>query len=103
MGYTKKALNYAVRADNVDELVSYLERFIEKMKIELDEQQESVENTIIGDPIRVKHKERQPKRYKSGGEDLPKKKIQKVQDMTNASEGSSNLKRIRHCQNCGQA
>lgn len=73
----KKALNYAVRADNVDELVSYLERFIEKMKIELDEQQESVENTIIGDPIRVKHKGRQPKRYKSGGEDLPKKRYKR--------------------------
>ncbi|CAG8846378.1 50_t:CDS:1, partial [Gigaspora margarita] len=70
------------------------------MKIELDEQQESVKNTII---ICVKHKGCQPKRYKSGGEDLLKKKIQKVQDMTNAGEGSSNLKRIRHCQKCGQA
>ncbi|CAG8852462.1 19627_t:CDS:1, partial [Gigaspora margarita] len=52
----------------------YLEKFIERMKIELDEQQESVENTIIGDPICAKHKECQPKCYKSEGKDLPKKK-----------------------------
>ncbi|CAG8834517.1 37788_t:CDS:2, partial [Gigaspora margarita] len=50
MSYTKKAFNYVVQADNVDEL----------------------------------HKGCQSKCYKSEGEDLPRKKIQKVQDTTNA-------------------
>ncbi|RIB26090.1 hypothetical protein C2G38_2030517 [Gigaspora rosea] len=65
MGYAKKALDYAIRADNVDKFVNYLEKFIERTKAKIDE--ESTENVIIGDPISVKHKGRQPKRYRLEG------------------------------------
>ncbi|CAG8698836.1 13082_t:CDS:1, partial [Gigaspora rosea] len=40
MGHAKKELDYAVWANNVDELVSCLEKFIEKTKVELEKQQE---------------------------------------------------------------
>ncbi|CAG8833448.1 40629_t:CDS:2 [Gigaspora margarita] len=36
MGYTKKALNYAIWANKVSEFVNYLETFIEEAKVELD-------------------------------------------------------------------
>ncbi|CAG8534264.1 3683_t:CDS:2, partial [Gigaspora rosea] len=93
--YAKKALDYAIRVDNVDKFVSYLEKFIERMKADIDE--ESNENVIIGDPIRVKHKGCQPKCYRSEGEVLPrKKKLQNIRDTSNvvaeSSTGSSNAK-----------
>ncbi|CAG8523624.1 7260_t:CDS:1 [Gigaspora rosea] len=106
MGYAKKALDYAFRADNVDEFVNYLEKFIERTKAEIDE--ESTENVIIGDPICVKHKRCQPKRYRSEDEDLPrKKKLQNIQDTSTGNVAksftcSSNAKSVRHCQNCRQ-
>ncbi|PKC03822.1 hypothetical protein RhiirA5_379865, partial [Rhizophagus irregularis] len=68
MGYAKKALDYAVRADKVEEFVTQLKVFIEETKEDLSDQQDSVENMVIGDPLRTQHKGRQPNRYKSGGE-----------------------------------
>ncbi|CAG8796384.1 9455_t:CDS:1, partial [Gigaspora rosea] len=87
MSHAKKALDYAIRADNVNELVDYLERFIEKTKSELDKQQnhvENVKNMVIGDPIYVQHKGCQPKRYKSRGESerLPTKKAKGIRVIT---------------------
>ncbi|CAB4444639.1 unnamed protein product [Rhizophagus irregularis] len=68
IGYAKKALDYyAIRADKLNELVSQLESFIEEMKEELSINQENIDS-IVKDPIQVKHKRRQPNRYKSGGE-----------------------------------
>ncbi|CAG8662023.1 16391_t:CDS:2, partial [Gigaspora rosea] len=79
--------------------------FIERTKAEINE--ESTENIIIGDPIRVKHKGHQPKQYRSEGEDLPrKKKLRNIQDTSNVakrSTGFSNAKSVRHCQKCGQS
>ncbi|CAG8529636.1 22357_t:CDS:2 [Gigaspora rosea] len=88
MGYAKKALDYAIRADNVDKFVNYLEKFIERTKAKIDE--ESTENVIIGDPISVKHKGRQPKRYRL--EDTS------TSNVAESSTGSSNAKSVRHCQ-----
>ncbi|CAG8642797.1 23463_t:CDS:1, partial [Gigaspora rosea] len=85
MGYAKKALDYAIRADKVDEFVNYLERFIETIKSDLNKQQENicnVENLIIKDPIHVQYKGRQPNHYKSGGEVPLKKKAWVHQDNT---------------------
>ncbi|CAG8761209.1 23681_t:CDS:1, partial [Gigaspora rosea] len=90
------ALDYAIQADNVDEFINYLEKFIERMKAEIDKK--STENVIISDPIRVKHKGRQFKRYRSEGKDLPrKKKSRNIQDtstgnVAESSTGSSNAK-----------
>ncbi|CAG8773044.1 15470_t:CDS:1, partial [Racocetra fulgida] len=39
MGYAKKALDYTIRVNKVDELVNYLEKFIEDTKCELDNRQ----------------------------------------------------------------
>ncbi|GET50778.1 hypothetical protein GLOIN_2v1487031 [Rhizophagus irregularis DAOM 181602=DAOM 197198] len=79
MGYAKKALDYAVH---------------------------SVENMVIGDPLRIQHKGRQPNHYKSGGEvtkKSQKRKLQAIQDVTNTIEqGSSVQKRSRLCQKCKQ-
>ncbi|CAG8818105.1 5852_t:CDS:2, partial [Gigaspora margarita] len=44
ISHAKKALDYAIYADTVNELVDYLEEFIEKTKIELDKQQNHIEN-----------------------------------------------------------
>ncbi|GBB92843.1 hypothetical protein RclHR1_20650001 [Rhizophagus clarus] len=73
MGYTKKALDYAIRADKLNELVNQLESFIEEMKEELSNDQENIDS-IVKDLIQVKHKGRQPNRYKSGGEISQKRK-----------------------------
>ena len=69
MGYAKKALDLAVQ---VDEFVDQVKYFIDNTKVELSEQQENMVFMHIGDPLRVKHKGRQPNRYKSCGE--PQKK-----------------------------
>ncbi|CAG8787186.1 19004_t:CDS:2, partial [Cetraspora pellucida] len=66
MGYVKKALDLAIRANKVDDFV----------------------NVSIRDLLRVQHKGRQPKRYKSGSKLLKK--------MTGNKKGE------RHCQKCGQ-
>ncbi|CAG8744405.1 17600_t:CDS:1, partial [Gigaspora rosea] len=54
LGYTKKAFDYTIRANNVNDFINYLERFIEKTKVELDKLKEN--NNInyiedIEDPI----------------------------------------------------
>jgi len=72
MGYAKKALDLAVRTDKVDEFVDQVKYFIDNTKVELSEQQENIVFMHIGDLLRVKHKGRQPNRYKSCGE--PQKK-----------------------------
>ncbi|CAG8699479.1 10223_t:CDS:2, partial [Cetraspora pellucida] len=116
MGYAKKALDYAIRANKVCELVSYLERFIEDTKGELDKQQDdigSIENLVVSDPICAQHKGRQPNRYKLEGEVLYKKNIHSATNSTNQvsnenelaqsySSNSSSSKRVRHCQKCKQ-
>ncbi|RIA87739.1 hypothetical protein C1645_827321 [Glomus cerebriforme] len=82
MGYAKKALDLTIRADKVDEFVNQIEYFIESIKAELYDQQENVISIHIGDLLRVRHKGRQPNKYKLCGE-LQKKKIRHVQDITN--------------------
>ena len=107
MGYAKKALDYAIRANKLNEFVSQLESFIEKAREELSSNQENIDS-IVRDPIQVKHKGRQPNRYKSRGELPQKKKIKAIRDVTNvndqhsrsAIQDSSNQKRARLCQKC---
>ncbi|PKC76142.1 hypothetical protein RhiirA1_386660 [Rhizophagus irregularis] len=100
MGYAKKAL-YAVRADKVEEFVPQLKVFIEEIKEDLSDQQDSVESMVIGDPLRTQHKGHQPNRYKSGGEvtkKSQKRKLQAMQDVMNTIEqGSSVQKCSRLC------
>ncbi|CAG8832078.1 15138_t:CDS:2, partial [Gigaspora margarita] len=86
MEYAKKALDYAIRADKIDELVKQLENFIEKTKKELfNNQKNDSDNNIISDPIQVHHKGRQPKRYKSGGEIVSNKKLRTMKEITNSA------------------
>ncbi|PKK55352.1 hypothetical protein RhiirC2_722471 [Rhizophagus irregularis] len=73
MGYAKKALDLAIRTDKVDEFVNQIEYFIESVKSELSDQQENGISMHIGDLLRVRHKGRQPNRYKSCGEPQKKK------------------------------
>ena len=59
----------------------------------------------IGDPLRVRHKGRQPNRYKSCGE--PKTKVRRIQDITNTKNhevvtSQDGKKRERHCKRCNQ-
>ncbi|CAG8817149.1 7785_t:CDS:2, partial [Gigaspora margarita] len=49
LGYTKKALDYAFRANNIDNFINYLEKFIEKTKVELDKLKENNNINYIGD------------------------------------------------------
>ncbi|CAB4437937.1 unnamed protein product [Rhizophagus irregularis] len=77
MGYAKKALDLAIRADKVDEFVNQIEYFIESVKSELSDQQE---NMHIGDPLRVRHKDRK-------------------EDVVASQEGK---KKKRRCKNCNQ-
>ncbi|CAG8816129.1 6689_t:CDS:1, partial [Gigaspora rosea] len=88
--YAKKALDLAIRANKVDEFVNEIEHFIEKTKKSISDREENVNSSYVDveDPLRVRHKGRQSKRYKSSGE-LPKKAIR-------------NKKGERHCQNCKQ-
>ncbi|CAG8750748.1 16525_t:CDS:2, partial [Rhizophagus irregularis] len=53
------ALDYAIWTDKLNELVSQLKNFIEAAKEELSNNQENIDS-IVGDPIQVKHKGRQP-------------------------------------------
>ncbi|CAB4445178.1 unnamed protein product [Rhizophagus irregularis] len=108
IGYAKKALDLAIRADKVDEFVNQIEYFIESVKSELSDQQE---NMHIGDPLRVRHKGRQPNRYKSCGEPQ-KKKVRRIQDITNTTTNKNRKedvvasqegkKKERRCKNCNQ-
>ncbi|CAG8578837.1 14894_t:CDS:1, partial [Gigaspora rosea] len=68
MGYAKKALDLAIRADRVKEFVSHLKNFIEVTKHDLVSTQDSTSIISIKDPLHVPHKGRQPNRYKSSGE-----------------------------------
>ncbi|CAB4422731.1 unnamed protein product [Rhizophagus irregularis] len=86
------------------ELVNQLESFIEETKEELSNNQENIDS-IVKDPIQVKHKGQQPNRYKSGGETSRKRK-KTIKDITNVNDQHSgpmiqdfgNQKRVRHCQ-----
>ncbi|CAG8838626.1 44889_t:CDS:2, partial [Gigaspora margarita] len=59
-------LDLAIRTDKVEEFVSRLKNFIEKAKNDLFSTQNNAESILIGDPLHVPHKGRQPNRYKSG-------------------------------------
>jgi hypothetical protein len=87
-----------------------MEYFIESIKVDLSEQQENTISMHIGDPLRVKHKGRQPNRYKSCGEPQ-KKKARRIQDITNVTNkeheeevivNQEDKKRKRHCKKCNQ-
>ncbi|PKC52886.1 hypothetical protein RhiirA1_480458, partial [Rhizophagus irregularis] len=52
------------------------------VKSELSDQQENGISMHIGNPLRMRHKGRQPNRYKSCGEPQ-KKKVRHIQDITN--------------------
>src|SRR5438045_1173860 len=59
MGYAKKALNYAIQADKMDEFVNQMKYFIEKTKKDLFTQQydiDSIENMIVNNMYNVQHK-----------------------------------------------
>ncbi|PKC53781.1 hypothetical protein RhiirA1_478578 [Rhizophagus irregularis] len=84
MGYAKKALDLAIWTDKVDEFVNQIEYFIESVKSELSDQQENGISMHISDPLRVRHKGRQPNRYKSCGKPQ-KKKVRRIQDITNTT------------------
>ena len=109
MGHAKKALDLAIRVDKVNEFVNQLEYFIESIKAELSDQQENNISMHIGDPLKVRHKGRQPNRYKSCGEPQ-KKKVSRIQDITNITNkdhkevvaSQEGKKKERHCKNCNQ-
>lgn len=110
MGYAKKALDLAIQADKVDEFVNQVEYFIESVKAELSNQQENGIFMHISDPLRVRHKGRQPNRYKSCGEPQ-KKKVRRIQDITNITNkdrkeevvaSQEGKKKERRCKNCNQ-
>ncbi|CAG8834311.1 22262_t:CDS:2, partial [Gigaspora margarita] len=88
MGYAKKALDYAIRADKIDELVNQLENFIEKTKKELFNNQENDRDEIVSN-----------------------KKLRTIKEITNSayqeletskSVIQDNQIRERHCKNCKQ-
>ncbi|RGB24531.1 hypothetical protein C1646_676310 [Rhizophagus diaphanus] len=108
MEYAKKALDLAIQIDKINEFVNQIEYFIESVKSELSNQQE---NMHIGDPLRVRHKGRQPNRYKSCGEPQ-KKKVRRIQDITNTTTNknrkedvmaSQEEKKKRCYKNCNQS
>lgn len=108
MGYAKKALDLAIRVDKVDEFVNQIEYFIESVKAELSDQQENIISMQISNPLRVRHKGRQPNRYKSCGEPQ-KKKSRRIQDITNINKdceegvaSQEGKKKERRCKNCNQ-
>ncbi|CAG8741570.1 5207_t:CDS:2, partial [Gigaspora margarita] len=78
IGYAKKALDLAIRTNKVNDLVNELEH----------QDQDDNDSAGVQDPLRVRYKGRQPKRYKSDSE-LPKK-VMVV----------GNKKGERHCQKC---
>jgi len=106
MGYAKKALDLAIRTDKVDEFVDQVKCFIENTKAELSEQQENIDFMHIGDPLQVRHKGRQPNRYRSCGE--PQKKKAKLRNITNTTNNNheetnqTSQKKGRHCKKCNQ-
>ena len=102
MGYAKKALDLAIRTDKVNEFVDQIRCFIENIKAELAEQQENID-MHIGDPLQVRHKGRQPNRYRSCGEPQ-KKKAKYIQDITNITKETSqdNNRKERCCKKCHQ-
>ncbi|CAG8784577.1 588_t:CDS:1, partial [Cetraspora pellucida] len=51
MGYTKKALDLAIRTNKIDEFVSEIECFIEKVKRDQDDN-DNIDPTDVGDPLR---------------------------------------------------
>ncbi|CAG8794250.1 4316_t:CDS:2, partial [Cetraspora pellucida] len=77
IGYVKKILDLAIRANKVDDFVNKIECFIEKTKRDMFDQNKNVnltnvEDVSVRDLLRVQHKGRQPKRYKSGDKLLKK-------------------------------
>jgi len=109
IGYAKKALDLAIRTNKVKEFVDQMEYFIESIKMDLSKQQENEFPMHIGNPLRVRHKGRQPNRYKSCGEPQ-KKKLRRVQDITNrniekevvAGQEDKKRARERHCKKCNE-
>ncbi|CAG8800282.1 27529_t:CDS:2, partial [Gigaspora margarita] len=83
MGYAKKALDLAIRADKVEEFVSNLKNFIEVTKSDLFSTQSNASFISVKDPLHVLHKGRQPNRYKSGGE--PSRKVRHIVQSTDRS------------------
>lgn len=107
--YAKKALDYTIQADKLNEFVGQLENFIKRVKEKLSNNEENIDS-IVRDLIQVKHKGRQPNRYKSRGKLLQKKKTKTIRDITNVNDhfglviqDFSNQKCVRHCQKCKKA
>ncbi|CAG8620226.1 26482_t:CDS:2 [Gigaspora margarita] len=80
--------------NNIDEFVNKMIHFIENTKKNMHNQNENINPMDVGDPLMVRHKGRQPKRYKSRGE-LPKKKAAKIE-----SSNVESKKREKYCQKC---
>ncbi|RGB23198.1 hypothetical protein C1646_822213 [Rhizophagus diaphanus] len=87
-GYAKKALNYTIQADKLNEFVSQLENFIERVKEELFYNKENIDS-IVRDLIQIKYKERQHNRDITNINDQYSESV--IQDF-------SNQKRVRHYQ-----
>ncbi|CAG8560807.1 2148_t:CDS:1 [Gigaspora rosea] len=117
MGYAKKALDLAIRADKVEGFVSNLKNFIEVTKSDLFSTQGNASFISVEDPLHVPHKGRQPNRYKSGGESSRKARyivqsteqsnegeIQKVTKALNSyvSALQDSEKKVRQCHKCKQ-
>jgi len=67
MDYVKKAINFAIRTDKIEEFVNQIKIFIEKVKEELfNKQDDNNYNSSmhISNLLHVQHKGRQPNRYK---------------------------------------
>ncbi|CAG8841491.1 27754_t:CDS:2, partial [Gigaspora margarita] len=75
MGYAKKALDLAIRADKVEEFVSNLKNFIEVMKSDLFSTQDNASFINVEDPLYVPHK---------GTDQSNEGKIQKVTEALNS-------------------
>ncbi|CAG8684071.1 7275_t:CDS:1, partial [Gigaspora rosea] len=87
MGYAKKALDLAIRADRVEEFVSYLKNFIEITKTDLFSTEDS---TSVEDPLHILHKGRRPNRNNSGEE--PSRKAQCTGQSTDRSNEEESQK-----------
>ncbi|CAG8782274.1 8860_t:CDS:1, partial [Gigaspora rosea] len=66
--YTKKALDFAIRAERVEEFVSHLKNFIKVVKHNLVSLQDGTSIISIKDSLHIPHKGQRPNRYKSSGE-----------------------------------
>ncbi|CAG8789953.1 29422_t:CDS:2, partial [Gigaspora margarita] len=83
MGYAKKALDLAIRANKVEELIGHLKNFIEMTKNNLFNTQNNISFISVKDSLHVPNKGQQPNKYKSGDE--PSKKTW-LKDIINANK-----------------